>query len=78
MTIETHFKDYLDLTKIEEKNFVREPAYEPYIKRVERYLDKHKNHLVISKIKTNQPITEAELVQLQEIFFNANEVGSKE
>ncbi|WP_194777142.1 DEAD/DEAH box helicase family protein [Pararhodonellum marinum] len=78
LTIETHFKDYLDLTKIEEKNFVREPAYEPYRKRVERYLNKHKDHLVISKIKTNQPITEAELVQLQEIFFNANEVGSKE
>jgi len=76
--VETHFQDYLDLTKVEEKNMFQEPAYEPYRTRVERYLNAHKDHLVISKIKNNQPITEAELAQLQEIFFNAKEVGSKE
>jgi type I restriction enzyme R subunit len=76
--IETHFQDYLDLSKIEEKNMFQEPAFEPYRTRVERYLNSHRDHLVISKIKTNQPITEAELAQLQEIFFNAKEVGSKE
>jgi type I restriction enzyme R subunit len=57
--VETHFQDYLDLTKVED-------------------LKEHKDHLVISKIKSNIPITEAELAQLQEIFFNAEEVGSKE
>lgn len=76
--VETHFKDYLDLSKIEEKNIVQEPSLVPYRERVERYLRSHKDQLVISKIKTNQPITEAELAQLQEIFFNADEVGSKE
>lgn len=76
--VETHFQDYLDLSKIEEKNIVQEPSLVPYKERVERYLKSHKDHLVISKIKTNQPITEAELAQLQEIFFNADEVGSKE
>jgi len=76
--VETHFRDYLDLSKIEERNIVQEPTLEPYKERVERYLEAHKDHLVISKIKTNQPITEAELVQLQEIFFNAKEVGSRD
>lgn len=76
--VETHFQDYLDLSKIEEKGLVKEPPLEPYTRRVKRYLNDHKDHLVISKIKTNQPITEDELAQLQEIFFNANEVGSKE
>ncbi|NVJ48359.1 MAG: DEAD/DEAH box helicase family protein [Cytophagia bacterium] len=76
--VETHFKDYLDQTKIEEKSIIKEPRLETYKKRVERYLNEHKDHLVISKIKNNQPITEAELKKLQEIFFNAEEVGSKE
>lgn len=76
--VETHFQDYLDLTKVEEKNLVKERPLEPYRRRVERYLNDHKDHLVISKIKTNQPITEAELVQLQDIFFNADEVGSRD
>ena len=76
--IETHFKDYLDLSKVQEKNILHEPSLEPYRRRVERYLESHKDHLVISKIKSNKPITEAELAQLQEIFFNAEEVGSKE
>lgn len=76
--IETHFKDYLDLSKIEERHLVQDSPMEPYKKRVERYLNDHKNHLVISKIKTNQPITEQELAQLEEIFFNAEKVGSKD
>ncbi|MDG1276925.1 MAG: DEAD/DEAH box helicase family protein [Algoriphagus sp.] len=76
--VETHFQDYLDLTKVEEKSLVKEAPLEPYRRRVERYLKEHKDHLVISKIKSNIPITEAELAQLQEIFFNAEEVGSKE
>ncbi|MFZ6665633.1 DEAD/DEAH box helicase family protein [Peijinzhouia sedimentorum] len=76
--VETHFRDYLDLSKVDEKNLLKAAPLEPYRSRVERYLNEHKNHLVISKIKTNQPITEAELAQLQEIFFNAEEVGSKD
>lgn len=76
--VETHFQDYLDLSKVEEKHILHAPSLEPYRRRVERYLNAHKDHLVISKIKTNQPITEQELVQLQQIFFNAEEVGSKE
>lgn len=76
--VETHFRDYLDLSKVEEKHILQAPSLEPYRRRVERYLNAHKDHLVISKIKTNQPITEQELLQLQQIFFNAEEVGSKE
>uniref|UniRef100_UPI0030EBB481 type I restriction-modification enzyme R subunit C-terminal domain-containing protein n=1 Tax=uncultured Cyclobacterium sp. TaxID=453820 RepID=UPI0030EBB481 len=76
--IETHFQDYLDLSKIEERDIVRDSTLEPYRRRVERYLEAHKDHLVISKIKNNQPITAAELAQLQAIFFNAEEVGSRE
>ena len=76
--IETHFEDYLDLSKIEERDIIRDSTLEPYRRRVERYLEAHKDHLVISKIKNNQPITAAELAQLQAIFFNAEEVGSRE
>lgn len=77
--VETHFKDYLDLASIKEMH-VLEPSsgLEPYRKRVEKYLQEHNDHLVIRKIKTNQTITEAELELLESIFFNADEVGSKE
>lgn len=77
--VETNFQDYLDLENIKELE-VLEPSSSlaPYRKRVEKYLDAHKDHLVIHKIKNNQAITAAELKQLEAIFFNAEEVGTKE
>jgi type I restriction enzyme, R subunit len=78
--VETHFKDYLDLENITELSILSDGrgSLQPYKKRVERYLEEHKDQFVIRKIKNNQAITPEELKQLEGIFFNAQEVGSKE
>ena len=49
-----------------------------YKKRVERFIREHKSHLTISKLSTNNPITEEELKVLEEILFDGEERGSKE
>ncbi|MFT7381202.1 MAG: type I restriction enzyme R subunit [Roseivirga sp.] len=78
--VETHFKDYLDLESITELYIMgdRVKAMLPYVRRVERYIEEHKDQFVIRKIKNNEAITPEELQQLEGIFFNAEEVGSKE
>lgn len=76
--VETHFQDYLDLANVEEVNIIKESPLEPYRERVERYINSHRTHLVINKIKTNQSITESELQVLEEMIFNADEVGTRE
>ena len=49
-----------------------------YQKQVERFIREHKHHIVISKLTTNQPITEAELEELQRILFDGGDRGTYE
>ena len=50
----------------------------PYRDRVEAYIRKNKHHLTITKLRTNQPITEPELNELERILFDGDERGTKE
>jgi type I restriction enzyme R subunit len=50
----------------------------PYRKRVESFIRENKHHLTISKLSTNQPITKAELLALEEILFDGDTRGTKE
>ena len=38
----------------------------------------HNDHLVIRKLKTNKPITETEINELEQILFDGKTVGTKE
>ncbi len=51
---------------------------ELYRKRVERFIREHQHHLTISKLRTNQPITEDEILELQRILFDGGERGTYE
>ncbi len=51
---------------------------ELYKRRVERFIRENKNHIAISKLRNNQPITQQELQALEEILFDGNERGIKE
>ena len=46
-----------------------------YEKKVRSFLDSHKDHLVIHKLRTNQPLTEADLVALEAALV---EVGDED
>jgi type I restriction enzyme, R subunit len=51
---------------------------EMYKKRVERFIRENKHHITISKLNTNQPITQEELLELQRILFDGEERGRLE
>ncbi len=78
-TIVTTFEDKLDHNAISEHDLI--PTYtnlQSYKDRVESYVRKHKDHLVIQKLKTNKPITEMEINQLEHILFDGEIVGTKQ
>ncbi|MBK6943897.1 MAG: DEAD/DEAH box helicase family protein [Flavobacteriales bacterium] len=49
-----------------------------YRMRVEEFIRSHKHQLTIHKLYTNEPITTAELVELERILFDGDERGTKE
>ena len=51
---------------------------ELYRARVEKFIRDNANHIVISKLNTNQQITADELTQLQQILFDGDERGTYE
>ncbi|WP_372750824.1 DEAD/DEAH box helicase family protein [Labilibaculum sp.] len=51
---------------------------ETYKNRVERFIREHKNHITISKLNTNAPITKEEVAELERLMFNGSELGSKD
>lgn len=50
--------------------------FENYRKKVNRFIEENPNDLAIYKLKTNKPLTEAELAALQETFLH--KLGTKE
>ena len=57
------------------------PAYtalQSYKDRVESYVRKNNDHLVIRKLKTNRPITETEINELEQILFDGKTIGTKQ
>lgn len=77
--ITTTFEDELDELGVAEHELI--PAYgrlQSYRDRVESYVRSHDKHLVIQKLKTNKPITEAELQALESILFDGKTVGTKQ
>ncbi len=75
----TTFEDRLDHDAIAEHDLI--PVYsnlQSYKDRVESYVRNHKDHLVIRKLKTNKPITETEINQLEHILFDGKTVGTRQ
>jgi type I restriction enzyme R subunit len=75
----TSFEDELDTENIEVRDVV--PQYKTlqgYKDRVAKYLRENKDHLVIHKITHNEPITEGELQQLEDILFDGENCGTRE
>ena len=53
-------------------------VYGSYKKRVERFIRQNKNHITISKLNTNIPITDIELYELEKMLFDGEERGTRE
>lgn len=78
-TVFTSFKDDLDYSNVKEVDLI--PVFtnlQSYKDRVESYVRKHSDHLVIRKLKANQPITVDDLYQLEQILFTDDALGTKQ
>jgi type I restriction enzyme R subunit len=74
----TPFEDELDHDNVEEISLPYGSGLAIYRDRVESYIREHKHNLTIHKLRTNTPITEAELRNLEGILFDNDERGSRE
>ncbi len=78
-TVITEFADTLDSNAVKEHDLI--PAYgklQSYRERVASYIRKHKDHLVIQKLKSNKPITATDIQTLEDILFNGSTVGTQQ
>lgn len=55
------------------------PGFSPYQyrKKVEAYIRNHENHIAITKLKRNVPLTQTDLESLEEMLFGASEIESR-
>ncbi|MBX2980484.1 MAG: DEAD/DEAH box helicase family protein [Flavobacteriales bacterium] len=53
-------------------------AMRSYRLKVEQFIRQHRHHLTIHKLHTNEPITAAELLELERLLFDGDERGTKE
>jgi type I restriction enzyme R subunit len=63
------------LLEKEGERFTDDPAMEGYYQRAERYVKENENKPAINKLKNNQPLSEADWNELEEIFWH--EVGTE-
>lgn len=73
----TSFTD--EVISLSEKDVI--PVYQTqqnYKDRVEQYIREHADHLVISKLKNNIPITPSEIEVLESILFSSDEIGTSD
>jgi type I restriction enzyme R subunit len=79
VNVTTSFEDELDHSGIGEHDLI--PTYgklQSYKDRVESYIREHNDHLVISKLKTNKPITVTEINALEAILFDGVTLGTQQ
>ena len=79
VNVTTTFEDRLDITGVAEHDLIgTHVTLQSYRDRVESYVRNHKDHVVIQKLKSNQPITELDLQTLEGILFDSASVGTKQ
>ncbi|PCJ67355.1 MAG: restriction endonuclease [Bacteroidetes bacterium] len=75
----TNFLDELNASEVQEHDLVGySKGLKGYKARVEAFLRKNDTHITIQKLKTNKPVTEAEIDNLEKLLFDGEERGTKE
>ena len=75
LSYETHFTD--DLLSMEwNESELEDDGLKNYKAKAEYYIRQHQDNIVISKLRTNQPLTNADIMSLENILWN--EVGTKQ
>ncbi|SFT36292.1 type I restriction enzyme, R subunit [Lishizhenia tianjinensis] len=74
----TSLTDDVQLSMVNEDPVPYGNALATYRERVESYIRKNKHHLIIQKLRNNEPITKEELEALETLLFDGEERGTKE
>jgi type I restriction enzyme, R subunit len=74
----TRFEDSFEGTVTEHTLLYNANNLEAYRRKVQQYILAHEHHLVIHKLKTNEPVTRGELAELERMLFEQGVIGSKE
>jgi type I restriction enzyme R subunit len=75
----TNFLDELKASEVQEHDLIGYSQGRPdYKARVEAFLRKNDTHITIQKLKTNKPVTEAEIDNLETLLFDGEERGTKD
>jgi len=75
----TNFED--ELGEIVEVDVpIQQTGFSPdqYRKKVEAYIKKNEDHVAIAKLKRNIPLTETDLISLEEMLFTAEEIEGRD
>ncbi len=75
MKYETNFTDELLSTEWKESELENDEL-KNYKAKAEHYIRQHQDHIAIAKLKTNQPLTPADIAALEEVLWR--EVGTKQ
>lgn len=69
----TDFEDQLSKPEIEE-SVVAEPAInkDRYLRKIRKFIEEHSNHLIIEKIRKAKPLTDKDLVTLEEFLLESD------
>lgn len=77
--IYTDFTDELDVgVEIQVKGLSSGLDKKRYQEKFMEFLSKHQNHIVLQKLKTNKPITNSDINELERLLFDSDELGTKE
>ena len=77
-SIYTNFTDVLgEMSEVQLDSLVTGVNIVQYKKKVEQFLQTHKNHQVIRKIRLAMPLSREDLKKLEEFFYGADDTGSK-
>jgi len=73
----TTYEDNFEGTAQEHTLVYNANNLDAYRRKVQQYIREHENHLVIHKLKTNVPVTKAELTELERMLFEQGALGTK-
>ncbi len=77
--IYTDFEDEIDLgIEVQVEGLSTGLDKARYRQKFMEFLTKHENHITLQKLKTNKPITNAEINELERLLFDSDELGTKE
>ncbi len=75
----TDFEDELgELIEVEFSGLTLSADRAQYQKKVTHFLKAHENHLVLHKLKRNLTITASDIAEIERIFFESGEIGTRE